>query len=153
MAAVFRIRFPPFPANCRLCKEAESNSLRSSMNSFTSGLFSAVSAVEHGVTQRPSIGPLLFSLYIAPLSNVLRSYSLTHNQYADDSQIYVSALKNELTAKANLLEQCTAGVHVWLLHNGLQLNPQKYEVIHFIAGRGGKQADDLDTFSISGATI
>jgi hypothetical protein len=62
-------------------------------------------------------------------------------------------LKNELPAKVNILEQCTAGVHAWLLHNGLQLNPQKSEINHFIAGRRVQQADDLNTISISGATI
>jgi retron-type reverse transcriptase len=67
---------------------------------------SVVSAVEHGVPQGLSLGPLLFSLYIAPLSTVFRSFGLTHHQYADDSQIYVSAMKNELTSKVDLLEQC-----------------------------------------------
>jgi hypothetical protein len=84
---------------------------------------------------------------------VLRSFGLSHHQYADDSQIYVSTTKDELKAKVDLLEQCTAGVHAWLLHNGLQLNPQKSDVIHLTAGKRQEQAEDLEAISISGATI
>jgi len=114
---------------------------------------SAVSAVEHGVPHGSSLDPLLFSLYIAPLSSVIRSFGLSHHQYADNSQIYVSALKTELAAKVDTLERCTAGVHSWLLHNGLQLNPQKSDIIQFTAGRGRERADDVETISISDATI
>jgi hypothetical protein len=74
-----------------------------------------------------------------------------HHQYADGSQIYVSATKNELSVKAEILERCTADVHAWLLHNGLQLNPQKSDVIQFTVGRGRERTDDLDTILISDA--
>ena len=94
-----------------------------------------------------------FSLYIAPLSAIVRSFGLMHHQYADDSQIYVSATKNELSVKAEILERCTADVHDWLLHNGLQLNPQKSDVIQFTVGRGRERTDDLDTILISDARI
>ena len=95
-----------------------------------SDVSSATSTVVYGVPQGSSLGPLLFSLYIAPLSTIVRSFGLMHHQYADDSQIYVSAMKNELSVKAEILERCTADVHAWLLHNGLQLNPQKSDVIY-----------------------
>ena len=44
-------------------------------------------------------------------------------------------------------------MHAWLIHNGIQLNPEKSEVIHFIAGRRRQQDDDLEIISISGETI
>jgi Reverse transcriptase (RNA-dependent DNA polymerase) len=72
---------------------------------------SATSAVDYGVPQGSSLGPLLFSLYTAPLSTIVRSFGLTHHQYADDSQIYVSATKNELPVKAKILKRCTTDVH------------------------------------------
>jgi len=60
---------------------------------------------------------------------------MIHNRYADDTQIYTFARqqnKMKLAAKVDLLEQCTAGVHTWMLHNGLQLNAQKSDVMQFI---------------------
>ena len=68
---------------------------------------------------------------------------MRHHQYADGTQIYIAASKADLKVTIDTLEKCTAAVHQWLLHNGLQLNPSKSEVIQFTAGRGREQVDDV----------
>jgi len=48
-------------------------------------------------------------------------------QYADDTQLYIDALKNANTTIS--LDSCCEAVKNWLALNGLSLNPDKSEAI------------------------
>ena len=69
------------------------------------------------------------------------------------SLLYIAASTADLKANIDTLERCTAAVHQWLLHNGLQLNPSKSEAIQFTAGRGREQVDDVSSLQVSDAAI
>jgi len=117
------------------------NWLRSYLHSRSSfvqwrGFSSTTSAVRTGVPQCSSLGPLPFPLYIVPLPQVFQSLGVHRHQHADDAQIYISASRTNLAAKVDPWESCTANVHSWSLHNGLQLIPTKSELIQFTSGHG-----------------
>lgn len=68
---------------------------------------SAISAIEVGVPQGSSPGPMLFTLYIAPLSAIIRQFDLNHQQYADDTQVYIAVNKTNVVNKLSELEYRT----------------------------------------------
>ena len=54
------------------------------------GKHSTLASLYHGVPQRSVLVPILFILYLQPLSYVIEHYPVLHHVYADDTQIHKS---------------------------------------------------------------
>ena len=81
-----------------------------------------------GVPQGSVLGPLLFTLYVAPISDITNTHGLDNMFYADDSQLYVSLSSNDNSALISL-EKCITEIKAWMKTNLLKLNDSKTEVI------------------------
>ncbi len=83
-----------------------------------------------GVPQGSILAPLLFSLYMLPLSQIMRKNQIAYHSYADDTQIYLALSPNDYSPIDSLC-QCTDESNSWMSQNFFQLNKEKTEVITF----------------------
>ena len=81
-----------------------------------------------GVPQGSVLGPLLFAMYISPMSNVVAAHSLCYRQYADDTHLYMSVRPRSATDSFRTLSLCVDHVCRWFLQNRLLLNPQRLKL-------------------------
>ena len=91
------------------------------------GTYSSEAPLRYGVPQGSILGPLLFSLYTAPVADIASRNGICAHMYADDTQLYVT-LDSTNSAMAKI-EICIARIKDWMTANFLRLNSDKTEVL------------------------
>jgi len=84
--------------------------------------------LQFGVLQRSVLGPLLYSMYTTPLSDIACKHELSFHFYADDTQLYVTfetSSPNDIELSKCRLEACVREINGWMLLNRLKLNKEK----------------------------
>ena len=75
------------------------------------------------------LGPILFVLYIRPLSNLVKQHILSVYLFADDIQIKTSILPQQVHSAISSVKTCISDVIYWMIENKLQLNDEKMECL------------------------
>ena len=94
--------------------------------------YSKPHTLKYGVPQGSVLGPLLFTMYIRPIGDILKRHGLRYHLYADDMQIYCSfdpRNPDSLNEARSKLEKCVCELSQWLASNMLKLNEDKTEIL------------------------
>lgn len=107
---------------------------------------------ESGVPQGSVLGPLLFSLYVAPVSDIAAAHHVSIHQYADDIQTYIAFQPRCLDSLSQLIN-CTDDITHWFLENGLLLNPSKTEAVVFGTASRLRSTDITGGVTVAGSSL
>ena len=107
----------------------------------------------YGVPQGSVLGPLLFSLYVASIEDVIITRGLQSVIFAKDAQMYLVMRRSEQSSCLSKLELCAQDVLSWMTENKLMWlrNSSKREIVHFSSRYLSRQP--IATVNIAGSVI
>jgi len=82
-----------------------------------------------GVPQGSVLGPLLFATYTSPIATITHSFLVCHQQYADDTQLFIALNPSDLSSDIANFTTCLHALQSWFCLNGMALNPDKSDAI------------------------
>ena len=106
----------------------------------------------HGIPQGSVLGPILFSLFFAPIEDVINAHGLDSMMYADDTQLYMVVNSTDLSSQISKLEACINDILIWCTKNSLTCNADKTEII-YLSSRYAKDCDANFGLNIGGILL
>ena len=105
---------------------------------------SALALVHSCVPQGSVLGPILFTMYIKPLSAIIDSHSFIHHSFADDLQLQMSAPPDKIYELLHSMQSCIGDVNAWATANILKHSDNKTELM-LVTSKRSKHLHNLPT--------
>ena len=102
--------------------------------------------LKSGIPQDSVLGPILFTIYTAPIGDICRNNHIEFHLYADNTQIYLSFKPSISNSKFDCIariEKCINEINIWMTQNLLKLNSDKTEFILFSTRHQLSKEDDI----------
>ena len=95
---------------------------------------------------RPSLG---FSTTLLVAVSLLSWATITQQQYADNTQLYIALSPNDSCTSVVNLESCLNDLYYWCCLNGLALNPDKTDSILLGTRQQANSYKDIATVKVA----
>ena len=89
-----------------------------------------------GVPQGSILGPLLYLLYTAPISDVIAGRQLNYQLYADDTQLSLAFKTDDVNLAIDRVASCVSEISCWMEQNDLKLNPERISISDKVTSLG-----------------
>jgi len=83
----------------------------------------------------------------------MTSHGVKFHQYADDTQVYTAVESLNYAEDITRLESCCVSIRDWFASNGMQLNPDKSEVLLMALKSVAKNLTHINKVNIAGFEI
>lgn len=106
-----------------------------------------------GVPQGSVLGPILFTIYTSPIAHIASSHNVLQQQYADDTQLFISLSPGNVSQSLTALEICLSDLCSWFYINGLALNPDKSDAVLFGTQQRLRSFPSISSINVAGSSI
>jgi hypothetical protein len=109
--------------------------------------------VTKGVPQGSVLGPVLFSLYLTGIEEVMQKHDIQYVIFADDIQLITTTPPAQIQSSIRKLEECINELSQWLVTHSLALNNAKTEFLILGTSPQLKKCDEGISLIVGGVTI